>query len=566
MASLEKVQLQISGSFSPFFAGANLRFRSLEVRQPTPLARNSGPSLRDFAALAVDLREAQQGLLLDGRRYRSNGVNGQAVIRSASSLGLSATASATTLGSSEEVNATPTSFSPSSPAFEGSSSSSPFVGGTYSGENGDTTLTVQATVGGAVGVTPVQFEVRDSDSNLVDTVSLGFSPAGTVFTIANGIELSFSAGTVQLGDQFEVDVFQSVGSVVREDNPFDQVGDPGAGFEAGLGVSAGSFDVNGVSITVNGDDTLSAVLARITASAAGVSAGFDAATESVQLIQKSTGAAFDILLENDSSGFLAATKLDGAASVLGADDDTQRLIGEVSALSGVQSGDFSINGVQLSVDVLQDSLADLIERINNSGAGVSASYDAASGKFRIQGNGSASVSLEDGTSNLLASLNLADGSFVGSSSRSKTVFQNQSALRRGLEEFAEAYEALFQDSFSGFGSASIASIRSQLDGLVTQAFRSGPGLSDEGTLRSGLGIDLEQGSGSQRTLAIDGAGLSRAFRQDSLELEALLFSNREEGDFDGIVTAVGERLELVLGTLGKLLGEDAVGLNLDVSA
>lgn len=566
MAWAELHPVQISGSFSPFFAGANLRIRSLQARAPAASARASGPSLRDFATLAVRLRDAQQGLLLDGRRYRSGGVQGQAVVRSASSLGLSGTASATTLSSSEEVNATPTSFSPSSPAFVGLSNSSPFVGGTYSGANGDTTLTVSAKLGGVVGVTPIQLEVRDSDENLLDIVALGRSPAGTVFTISNGIELSFSSGQIAVGDQFAFDVYQSVGSVVREDNPFDEIGDPGAGFEAGLSVGAGSFDVNGVSINVNASDTLSAVLARISASAAGVSASFDAATEAVQLTQKTAGAAFDIVLANDTSGLLAATKLDGASSVLGTANESEQLIGTVSALSGVQSGDFSINGVQLSVDILQDSLADLIERINSSGAGVTASYDSASGRFRIQGSGSSNVTLADGSSNLLATLKLSEGNHSGTSTRSKTVFQNEAALRRGLGEFADAYEALFQDAFSGFGSASVASIRSQLDSLVTQAFKSGPGLTQSGTLRSGLGIDFEQGSGSLRSIEIDGAALSRALRQDSGELEELLFSNDEDGEFNGIVTAVGERLELVLGTLGKLLGDDAVGLNLDLSA
>ena len=80
-------------------------------------------------------------------------------------------------------------------------------------------------------------------------------------------------------------------------------------------MTAGSFDVNGVSITVAANDTINSVLAKIDASAAGVTATFDATREEVVLTQKTEGAANDIVLANDTSGFLAATKLDTASSI-----------------------------------------------------------------------------------------------------------------------------------------------------------------------------------------------------------------------------------------------------------
>ncbi|MEO7597407.1 MAG: flagellar filament capping protein FliD [Opitutus sp.] len=56
------------------------------------------------------------------------------------------------------------------------------------------------------------------------------------------------------------------------------------------GTGAGAFSVNGVSIDYNvNTDSLSAVLARITASSAGVSASYDAGTDRVILMNKTTG-------------------------------------------------------------------------------------------------------------------------------------------------------------------------------------------------------------------------------------------------------------------------------------
>ncbi len=558
--------MQVSGSFFPLFAGAKLRFRPLEA--PTSVAPNvaAGPSLRDFARRVVELQDAHKRLVLDGRSYRASGSRKSAAASSSASLGLSTSATSTTLTSTEEVNTTPTSYTPTSPTFSGSSTTSPTVAGIYSGENGDTTLTFTATVGGVVGATPVQFEVRDSQDNLVDTIALGFNPAGTIYNLSNGLEVSFSSGTVQFGDSFDVDVFQSVGSAVRPDNPFDGSGDSGAGFESGFSVGTGSFDVNNVSIAVAATDTLNEVLDRITASAAGVTASFDVASESVVLTRKDPGSAFDIRVGNDTSGFLAATKLASASSVPGSDDESGAPIGEVSALTGVQSGFFSVNGFAISVDILQDSLADIIERINESGAGVTASYDAESGEFSIRSHTS-NLTLEDGTSGFLSAVGIQEGEFVGQDTRSRTKFRNESAFRRSLGDFVRAFGKVFEGAFSGFGAPTIARFRSQLGGLVAETFEDSLGKGGTGTLRSGLGIDYlaTGGAGSSRSLDVDGSKLSRALRRDADELAAFLFAKKGTDSYDGLATALGERLETMLPTLESLLGPDAVGLNLDVT-
>lgn len=103
------------------------------------------------------------------------------------------------------------------------------------------------------------------------------------------------------------------GTRINPDAAFNGSGDDSPGFEDGLSVSAGSFEINGATIEVSEDDSLSSVLAKIDASDAGVSAAFNASTQKVTLTAKTTGnTAIDA--GNDTSGFLAAVKLDDSAT------------------------------------------------------------------------------------------------------------------------------------------------------------------------------------------------------------------------------------------------------------
>lgn len=113
----------------------------------------------------------------------------------------------------------------------------------------------------------------------------------------------------------------SRGAGVNPANPFNGTGASDPLFDPGQAVTAGSFQVNGISITVQANDTIYKVLDKITSSFAGVTATFDPVTETVNLISKTNGAPA-ITLAGDTSGFLAAVKLDATAQsragVLGA--------------------------------------------------------------------------------------------------------------------------------------------------------------------------------------------------------------------------------------------------------
>src|SRR5206468_1692040 len=150
-------------------------------------------------------------------------------------------------------------------------------------------------------------------------------------------------------------------------------------------VTSGSFSVNGVSISVNKDtDTLTSIMSRINSSGAGVTASFDSAQN--KLILNTTGNSEDLItVANDTTGFLTAAKLSTNNTVRGNIRDDQQVLSKTSQFGSVTSGSFSINGTSISVAASSDTLSSLITKINNAGAGVTASYDSTLDKIKLVG-------------------------------------------------------------------------------------------------------------------------------------------------------------------------------------
>lgn len=157
----------------------------------------------------------------------------------------------------------------------------------------------------------------------------------------------------------------------------------------GGAVHAGTFTVNSQVITVTATDTINTILNKISASSAGVTATMSSDGKNIVLTQKTAGAKPTITLGTDSSGFLAATGLNTANLTAGTDaDDAVNFssLAGANALSGVTKGYFSINGTFISVDPATDSVDSIINKINSSGAGVTAFYDSTNNKISLVSN------------------------------------------------------------------------------------------------------------------------------------------------------------------------------------
>src|SRR5206468_1472214 len=114
-------------------------------------------------------------------------------------------------------------------------------------------------------------------------------------------------------------------------------------------VATGTFTVNGVSIAVNKDtDTLNTVMARITASAAGVTATYNSSTDRLVLTGKVNSEDL-ITVANDTTGFLTAAKVSTNNTVRGhLPEDTVPLY-DLSRFSAVVNGSFVVDGHTIGV-------------------------------------------------------------------------------------------------------------------------------------------------------------------------------------------------------------------------
>ncbi|MBL9137226.1 MAG: flagellar filament capping protein FliD [Verrucomicrobiales bacterium] len=185
-------------------------------------------------------------------------------------------------------------------------------------------------------------------------------------------------------------------------------------------VTAGSFRVNGAEVTVATTDTLQAVFDKIaTATNNTVTASYDPTSDKIQL---SGSGAITLGSATDTSNFLKVAQLynNGTSTVastaaLGSARQSA-LVGEANLSETLTfgtsgTGKFKINGVEIEYTAA-DKLSDVVNRISNSSAGVTASYDHVNDRFTLTNKetGDVGMALEDVSGNFLAATRLSSGS------------------------------------------------------------------------------------------------------------------------------------------------------------
>jgi len=173
-------------------------------------------------------------------------------------------------------------------------------------------------------------------------------------------------------------------------------------------ITDGTITINGAQITVDRTQSLQAlfddILTQTTAAGDAVTASYDSATDTIRLSAASGSTIVGSAA--DTSNFFTATKLTSntggdavSASALGGVNFSASLGGGFTGLNNplTADGTFSINGVEIAIDASEDSLQDLISRVNESDAKVTISYDASQDQFTIQNNetGSTGMDLDD---------------------------------------------------------------------------------------------------------------------------------------------------------------------------
>ena len=185
----------------------------------------------------------------------------------------------------------------------------------------------------------------------------------------------------------------------------------------GRTIVGGNFTVNGTIVTMDSGESLNSVLTKVKSASGVTDAKFDAVTGKVTIESASP-----VVLgaSNDTSNFLLAMRLSS-----GSNPTSSASLGSLSLSNPIASANlktqptqasstFLINGTSISYNTASDSLQDLITRINDSAAGVTASLDPASGGFVLTNDttGNVGIFVSEDTGGMAASLGLTTGSLT----------------------------------------------------------------------------------------------------------------------------------------------------------
>ena len=188
-------------------------------------------------------------------------------------------------------------------------------------------------------------------------------------------------------------------------------------------VTAGTITVNGKQVSIALTDSLKDVFDHInTATGGAVTGAYDASTDKITL---SSGSEIVLGSSADTSNLFQLAQLsnNGSGSVtsgttLGGIRLSSSLVsanfGTAVSDGGSGAGAFKINGVSFSFSATADSVQSVLDKINNSAAGVTATYSASTGKFQLanQTTGDIGIALEDVTGNFLAATGLSGGTLT----------------------------------------------------------------------------------------------------------------------------------------------------------
>ncbi len=247
------------------------------------------------------------------------------------------------------------------------------------------------------------------------------------------LNISATANTTASNGSFEVTV-ESLATATRRIGTADVVSQMGdedtliSALRTSSDITEGTFTVNGQEVTIAETDTLQDVFDAISIATSGVvTASYDSVSDKITL--ESASGQLELGSDDDTSNFLSAMKLDqfeikdggsGTATVtsksaLGVVDasDTIANSGIGGPITG--SGTFYINGVAIEFDADTDSVNAVIERVNESAAGVTMSFDSSSDQFRILNNetGAYDMNVADSGNGFLAALGLTGSADVG---------------------------------------------------------------------------------------------------------------------------------------------------------
>lgn len=347
-------------------------------------------------------------------------------------------------------------------------------------------------------------------------------------------------------------------------------------------VTAGTFSVDGAQVSIATTDSLQQVFSNIASATNNtVTASYSPTTDEITL-SSSNGSPVVLGSAADTSNFLQVAQLypNGTDSVSSSSALGHVQLGQSMTDAGLSTaitdggngqGEFTINGVAIDYDASTDSIQDVLDDINNSADGVTATYNTINNQFVLTNNttGDVGISAQDVTGNFLAATGLSGGTLQSGQnllytldggtqqlvSESNTITQESSsisglsvtasqkgsttvnvtsdtgAITSAIQQFVSDYNSLqttitndsaVTTSSSGTvtpgvltGDLTANGIASSLRSLVTGSV---PGLTGAVSMLSDLGIET---NGQNNTLAVDTSTLSSTVAANINSVETL---------------------------------------------
>ena len=293
----------------------------------------------------------------------------------------------------------------------------------YSSLNDDLT-TLQTDVKALQDPTFYQSAAAQSSDSSIATAS-----AGSAATLG-----SFTFKFLQLATAAQINGAGNAGKILAPDGASNAtIGT--AGF--GTPVTAGTFTINGAQISIATTDSLQQVFDKIAVATSdagsAVTASYDSGTDTIGLSSSN-----EIVLGSatDTSNFLQVSQLFNNNEAANTDpllNTTTHSITSSLALGHIQltttlananlkttiyddgtgQGAFTVNGVTINYSASTDNIQNVLDRITNSAAGVTASYDSLKNRFLLtdKTTGDMGIVMQDvaGKGNFLAATGLASG-------------------------------------------------------------------------------------------------------------------------------------------------------------
>jgi flagellar hook-associated protein 2 len=256
----------------------------------------------------------------------------------------------------------------------------------------------------------------------------------------------------QLATAAQLNGATNISQAISPDGDLSSVTVGSAGFATP--VTAGTFTVDGAQVSVATTDSLQQVFDNIaSATNNAVTASYSSSTDEITL-SSSNGSPIVIGSAADTSNFLQVAQLynNGTGSVTSTSALGHVQLGGTMADSGLSTaitdggngqGEFTINGVAIDYDASTENVQDVLNSINTSAAGVTATYNTINNNFVLTDNttGNVGISMQDVTGNFLAATGLSSGTLQSGQNLIYT-------LNGGTQKLVSQSNTINQDSFS----------------------------------------------------------------------------------------------------------------------